>query len=279
MKPTKKCPCCHYIEFDKLPAILMPFVAYTALGITPMTIDASWGLETIKPGKQYVRCDSLRCCNCGFLFAEQRFTATEMRRLYQGYRGDCYNHNREVFEPGYIERVAKEYPNDPKHIESMEEFIGYTPKRVLDWGGGNGISTPFRGKTDVRIYELDKEVDLLEGVKPFDKTLQYDLIVCNNVLEHVPDPGKLFIDMLMYLSLKGKMFIEIPYDPRIETTDITKRYWHEHINMFTRDSLVYLCAYYGGLPIEKQRVVEVPSGYRLQLLIGEPEFIPVRKEK
>lgn len=271
MKPAKKCPCCYYTEFYRTPAILMPFVAYTALRITPMTIDASWGLETIKPGTQYVRCDSLRCRNCGFLFAEQRFTTTEMRRLYQGYRGDYYNHNREVFEPGYIERVAKEYPNDPKHIESMEEFIGYSPRRVLDWGGGSGISTPFKGKSEVRVYELDKEVELLKGVKPFDKTLQYDLVVCSNVLEHVPNPGRLLIDMLMYLSLEGKMFIEVPYNPEIEDLNqiVKKCYWHEHINMFTRDSLAYLCAYYGGLQIEKQRCVEVPSGYKLQLLLGD----------
>ena len=82
----------------------MPFVAKRIFNWEPVTIDRSWGLETIPEGKLYPLCNSLICRVCGFVYLDMRFSDSEMEALYRGYRDESYVSERERFEPGYAAR-------------------------------------------------------------------------------------------------------------------------------------------------------------------------------
>jgi 2-polyprenyl-3-methyl-5-hydroxy-6-metoxy-1,4-benzoquinol methylase len=66
---------------------------------------------------------------------------------------------------------------------------------------------------------------------------KFDVIVCSNVLEHVPSPLKVLRKISKCMNETGILYIEIPYEKIMKDfsgIDLakTKRHWHEHINFF-----------------------------------------------
>ena len=69
------------------------------------------------------------------------------------------------------------------------------------------------------------------------------MICCLNVLEHVPYPIN-FLNQFFKTVKASKVYIEVPFDNfRINKSDqywLRKRHWHEHINSFSKESLIKL---------------------------------------
>ena len=141
----------------------MPFIAHRVFNWRPVEIDASWGLNTIKPGHAYSICNSLQCRQCGHLFLDIRFNDDEMGNLYKDYRGETYTELRELYEPGY--RMRNKQLNDgidyrPQVEAWLRPHIG-TPATVLDWGGDTGNNTPFVGEAGlVHIFDISNKATL-----------------------------------------------------------------------------------------------------------------------
>lgn len=249
-----QCVCCGTEQLHKAPAVLMPFVSHRALGWAPAVIDASWGLNSIPQGTAYCVCNTLHCEQCEFLFLDIRFSDREMQRLYDGYYGQAYEDLREHYEPGFRERN--------KALKAPSELLGLTrsyilrhiaPTHVLDWGGGDGGNTPFKGtgySTD--IYDIDKKptvagtrsvgVDEVRG-------RSYDLIVCRHVLEHVPYPADTLAQIGACMHEQTLLYVELPHEALMVGNDQLaadqKRHWHEHINFFSVAALGNLFALSG----------------------------------
>lgn len=244
------CVCCSGKDLKSSPAILMPFIAHRIFKWAPVVIDDSWGLKTIQNGHAYSVCNSMYCTNCEHLFLDIRFNDDELSKLYEGYRDKEYALLRDFYEPGYMLR------NDglnaginyvPEIEEFLEPFINH-PLTILDWGGDTGINTPFKNKNvQLEIYDINDIAPLINAKKISKAealTKKYRLIVCSNVLEHVPYPADLMSEIIQCMDKDSILYIEIPLEDIILTQNIDlhlhKKHWHEHINFFTKKSITAL---------------------------------------
>ena len=243
------CPCCGSADLARSPAVLMPFVASRAFGWTPVQITPEWGLRSLNTGWAYPLCNSMQCQSCGFLFLDMRFSGAEMGRLYGGYRGEAYARERDAYEPGYAETneaiLACTYDTTP-----AERFLAAHVKPapcVLDWGGDKGDNTPFfKSARQVDIYDISEQ-PVIEGARRVGLSdiaeARYDLVVLSHVLEHVPDPEAVVRPAAGALEADGVLYVEVPYEALVASAPAArdlaprKRYWHEHVNFFTEDSL------------------------------------------
>lgn len=260
------CVCCGSRALKKSPAILMPFVAHRAFGWEPVEITEDWGLRTIKNGMAYSICNTLQCVSCGLLFLDVRFTKSEMRSLYDGYRDKRYTELREKYEPGYSER-NNALEAGVGYLAEIEEFLTphlQFPMSLLDWGGDTGRNTPFKDRTRIfHIYDISSK-PVIAGAERVGRSTavstQYDLIVCSNVLEHVPYPAETLLDIRRCMSRETVLYIEVPHEDivraaRSETALCTeKKHWHEHINFFTETSLQRLLSRCGLSAIDQKRL-------------------------
>jgi len=246
---ARTCVCCEGSDLRASPAILMPFVAHRALGWQPVEIDDSWGLATIRKGMAYSICNSLWCRTCGLLFMDLHFSDAELAALYADYRGIAYIMLRERYEPGYALR-NETLDAGIVYMEAVETFLApHLPRRprVLDWGGDTGRNTPFAtNRAFGHVHDISG-TRLLPGLERVDRetafATAYDLVVCSNVLEHVPYPAQLVMKLRCATGQGTILYLEVPHEelPRCHkgTEDLnrSKRHWHEHINFFSLESL------------------------------------------
>ncbi len=244
---ANQCVCCGSFHLKSTPAILMPFVSHRVFGWAPVIIDDSWGLRTIENGHAYSICKTMLCEDCGFLFLDIRFTESELANLYHDYRGREYNDLREKYEPGFTKRNT-ELKAGVDYLDKIEDFLApflKFPVRVLDWGGDTGKNTPFKTRNSVfDIYDIS-DVPVVSGARRVNKQqameTAYDVIICSNVLEHVPYPAELLLDIRNVMRPDTIFYIEVPFEDvmRNHSSELptAKRHWHEHINFYSRMSL------------------------------------------
>jgi SAM-dependent methyltransferase len=245
-----RCVCCETSKLNSSPAILMPFVAHRALGWEPVEITPEWGLKTIQSGMAYSVCRSLECVECGHLFLDIRFDDYEMARLYGGYREEAYTELRERYEPGYKAR-NEELNAGAGYLHEVEVFLSRhvaMPTGILDWGGDTGKNTPFKSRAShLHIYDISEKEELLEGAMKLGRSEaskhEYGLVVCSNVLEHVPYPRDVVLEMKAMMKPGTVLYIEVPQEtlvhgnPEGASLCTRKKHWHEHVNFFTESSL------------------------------------------
>lgn len=93
--------------------------------------------------------------------------------------------------------------------------------------------------------------DIAEGVIALGKQgKQFDIVMLDNVLEHVRDPLKLVTDCLPITRSGGILIIEVPNDFSVvqklatDTKAISKPFWiaaPDHISYFNEEGLINLC--------------------------------------
>lgn len=252
---ASRCVCCDSVRLQASPAVLMPFIADRVFGWKPVRIDASWGLKTIPEGMAYTVCNTLYCEDCGLVFLDIRFSDAELARLYHDYRGASYTRLREHYEPNYT--VRNDALNQSiDYLPGIEAWLLAhmpSPCRVLDWGGDDGHNTPFRGQAElVHVFEISDK-PMLDGVTRVERHAfhgeGYDLIVCSNVLEHVPYPEHILRDIAQVMRPGTRLYLEVPFESLMQqdlaSPHLHKRHWHEHINFFSQTSLVKLLTHCG----------------------------------
>lgn len=245
-----QCICCGGNQLSREPAILMPFIADRVFEWRAVEIDNSWDLKSIHNGYAYSICNSVLCKHCHAMFLDIRFGDEQLGRLYKGYRDSIYIELREKYEPGYAERNAS-IVGGISYMDQVEDFL-YPhlkfPVSILDWGGDTGMNTPFLKKNNrlIHIYDISN-VEPIAGIKRVDKNQllrnDYDLIICSNVLEHVPYPNNLLLEISEAMNKYSYLYIEVPYEKVMQmgyldsANYLLKKHWHEHINFFSKASL------------------------------------------
>ena len=272
------CICCGSTRLSIAPAILMPFVAFRIFGWRPQKITKSWNLRDIENGKIYSICNSLFFLKCNLLFLDIRFNNAQLSKLYNDYRGPDYVLQRSFYETGYRltnEKISKKN----NYVDHIEEFIlPYLqfPIRVLDWGGGNGVNTPFISEyAEVYLHDISgAKVNKKLNINPFDPSakIKYNLITCQNVLEHIPYPIETLVEIKKYMHKNTLLYVEVPYEKLMRKININmasrKKYWHEHINFFSFQSIRALMKR-AGLEIVDFRILinnEFPSVFQFLII-------------
>lgn len=255
---ARHCVCCASAELDRSPAVLMPFVAHRAFGWTPVEITEDWGLRSLRTGMAYTVCNSVQCRACGHLFLDIRFDDAEMSALYSGYREQAYTALREHYEPGYAARNVG-LNAGVGHLAQIERFLAphlALPPRVLDWGGDTGKNAPFKDHNALlHIYDISNKSELIDGAVAVSReqafAQRYDLVVCSNVLEHIPYPSDMVFDMIKAMRPDTLLYIEVPQEELVRANAGApgllrhKRHWHEHINFYSEQSLRTLVGHCG----------------------------------
>ena len=270
---ASRCICCGSSGLSRSPAILMPFVAHRVFGWQPVTIDHTWGLNTIQSGTAYALCNSVLCQDCGLLFLDMRFSDNELRSLYDGYKDDDYTELREKYEPGYRQRYAlmAGAGGVKSYLHKVEEFLApllSSPPRILDWGGDTGSNSPFRNHNKLlHVYDISRK-EPAAGATAVDietaRQTDYDLIVCSQVLEHVSFPAETLREIRRSMRQDTLLYIEVPYEEILRTSvgdrnvHTRKRHWHEHVNFFTEESLRRLLSRC-GLDIVSSHLLLLPD--------------------
>lgn len=193
-----------------------------------------------------------------------RITHNDFEERYNAFHGDTFNENEwedagRIDEDSWTARYKYEADLVSKYIKE------YDCKTVLEIGSGPGTLCKFvyEKSSDELVYHmLDKKYakkhhkdrgypgemfinDLNDGIdsKPLLND-GYDLIICNDVLEHLSNPTKI-VQQLYHLNTgKGKMFISIP----------NWRMAHQmtYRGMWDYDNFLYFMAIHGyeGLSVE-----------------------------
>ncbi|WP_208789610.1 class I SAM-dependent methyltransferase [Caulobacter rhizosphaerae] len=274
MNIAERCICCDGDRLHRSPAVLMPFVANRVFGWEPVEITPDWGMQTLSLGMAYALCNSLQCEVCGALFLDMRFSDAEMDRLYSGYRGPEYTATRERFEPGYAARnnLLMERAAYLSQVEAIIAPYLAGPPHVLDWGGDTGLNTPFRDDAaSVSVFDISG-LATAEGVKPLTRAdlarSDFDLVVCSNVLEHVPSPADLLDEIGAVMTSRTLLYLEVPLEAYVaenlgvENLAAGKKHWHEHVNFFTETALRTLISR-RGLVVVHLEVIETQIYGRL----------------
>lgn len=251
-----RCVCCGSEVLESAPAIMMPFVAHRTFGWAPARIDESWGLQTVACGMAYTVCRSMSCTDCGLLFCDIRFTDDELARLYEDYRGEDYTALRETYEPGYTlrnEALSRQIDYRGALERFLDPLLPQGPLAILDWGGDTGKNTPLRERARRHdVYDISnatviagaRAVTLEEAMRQ-----RYDLVVCSNVLEHVPYPSDVLEHARRAMTADSLLYVEVPFEDVIvrhgKAGLAHKKHWHEHVNFFSPASLQALLANVG----------------------------------
>lgn len=170
----------------------------------------------------------------------------------------------------------KTYYYNPR--TEMVAFIPEGTKKILDIGcstGGFGLNVKNANK-DIEIWGIEpyenaanEAIKVLDHVihKPFEKDMPelgselFDVIVFNDVLEHLVNPGLVLQDCQQYLSPNGVVVASIPnilFFPVFVKQILIKEDWkytlegifdNTHLRFFTKKSIVRLF-YENGYSIE-----------------------------
>lgn len=270
---ARHCICCGGSDLKTSPAVLMPFVAKRVFGHEPVMITSEWGIRDLQLGMAYSICNSMQCGSCGVMFLDLRFSELEMSKLYEHYRDEEYTRLRDLYEPGY--RATSEfYSGRSSYIGTIEAFLSprvSATQVILDWGGDDGVNTPLKSTArTVHIYDISNK-PALPGATAVDmatvRSTNYDLIVCSQVLEHVPFPKALLGEIVSVMRPATQLYLEVPYEALMRThagskeIHKAKRHWHEHINFFSEESLLSMLDQ-AGLQLLEMRALPISLGWR-----------------
>lgn len=255
----------------------MPFVAHRAFGWAPALIDESWGLNSVQKGMAYSVCKTLLCIDCGLLFSDIRFSDHELGKLYRNYRGLEYTTLRESYEPGYTQRndaLGQEIDYGGIVEKFLKPLLCF-PVAILDWGGDTGKNTPFKDKCKTfDIFDISN-IDVIEGARSVNRqeaiSKKYDLIVCSNVLEHVPYPSDLLRDIKDAMCAESLLYIEVPYEEVVRVHGRSaiayKKHWHEHVNFFSPSAMAQLIVNSGLKIVAMNLDASITAGLKSSYLI------------
>jgi hypothetical protein len=222
--------------------------------------------------------DTVFCRECCFYSTSRPFLNEELQCLYHDYRSEKYDHDREVFEPGYTESWSSHF-KDPMVAEArqaklnkyLEKYISSPNaiRHMLDWGGGDGKCMPSlfpRAKRYVFEVSSQKPAEGISKISITEHIKTYDYIQLSQVLEHLPQPKQTILDILKHLRKKGYLYIDVPAE--IDEQDLERRVAtkqlildvHEHINKYCLESLSGLARSLGLAIVDKRRDGDI---YRL----------------
>lgn len=195
------------------------------------------------------------CTDCGFVCPNYNYDDSQLFGLYEDYRSDSYDSEREFFEPQYKNiqsLVGKSGIEINNRLNNMSNLISkyvelQSIETVLDWGGeGKFIPKELRNK---KVFILDVSNELLADntfirIKQPAADEKFDFIQICHVLEHLPSPRDFLRNVLSYLKIGGYLYLEVPQDRTeediqrfVKANPNVSHKIHEHLNLYSTQSI------------------------------------------
>jgi len=186
------------------------------------------------------------CCQCGFFYAAHLPSNTFLQTVYD----EAIDHSKTITETISYRREV---------LEKLAVVLGEVddrPKRLLDFGCGYGHALRILNMRDLRCLGFDVSAERLaragltatSDIEELRKNGPFDVILCFDVLEHVPYPNDT-LKLLAALSSEHTLLaINVPdlcseLSPEAIQAAILRgtlgraiNLW-EHLNYFTASSL------------------------------------------
>ncbi|MBL9133887.1 MAG: class I SAM-dependent methyltransferase [Verrucomicrobiaceae bacterium] len=205
----------------------------------------------------------------GYYEAAQKPTREELEKYYR----DLYYQTEEgsymlEYSPEEMAYIRGQVALRHRLI-AQRGWIGEGPKSLLDVGCGEGHSLAYFKSQGWSVEGLDFSVDGCRRQNPdclphltqgdvfenLDRRIaegrQYDVVMLDNVLEHVIDPPSLLAGLHRLVKPGGVLILEVPNDfSRLQMTAmqrdwIDKAFWvglPEHLSYFNAEGLRSVCA-------------------------------------
>jgi SAM-dependent methyltransferase len=196
----------------------------------------------------------------GFVFSGWLPPDDFLRRLYE----DAIDHSRTITETIEYRRALLEFAAAFLQTAEKHSVSSARPLRLLDFGCGYGALTRMLSARDIQSfgYEPSTErrmrasqggIPVLDSLDRVADVGPFDLFICTEVLEHVPDPREILRFIRKHAPSGALLAITVPQcDPAFLASSIAvflrdRRLppvinpW-EHLNYFSAESLRRLLA-------------------------------------
>lgn len=202
--------------------------------------------------------------NLGFWELAQLKTKEEISSVYKTKYFDSHNFER-LYDPE--EFFHKQIPYQEAEfvfLEYLKHESAIPPYSLLDVGCGEGFSLNYFNQKGWSVQGIDYSIEgvsrhfpdlkdkvqvgdldsILSGYRAQNK--KFDLIILNNVLEHIPAPLDTLVLLRDLVSTRGTVRVQVPNDFSIlqkralELEYVNREFWiapHEHLSYFEKDSL------------------------------------------
>jgi SAM-dependent methyltransferase len=204
----------------------------------------------------------------GFYEIDRKPSPEELRQYYAD---KYYQEDRGTYEKSYTQEEIRFFRSklEQKFLVVCELLPGrMADKTLLDVGAGEGWALSFFRARGWSVTGLDYSTagcarhnpaclehlivgDIFDKIAALSgKNVRYQVILLDNVLEHVADPLDLLQSVHRLLAADGALIIEVPNDfSRIQEYALSKGYvsrpyWvvaPDHLSYFTKEGLLKLC--------------------------------------
>ena len=188
------------------------------------------------------------CTSCGLVFL------SSFDHIKDGFYESSEMHGEEVPDP---ETVLKETAwDDERRFQYLKSVL--PNRRLLDFGCGAGGFLLKARELAAIVYGVELETRLSSyyesrGLTVFQNLSEipndirgYDIVTMFHVLEHIPDPRSMLIELSKFLAPDGQIIIEVPNaDDALLTLYNNKpfshfTYWGCHLFLYTAKTLQML---------------------------------------
>lgn len=210
----------------------------------------------------------VRCRKCNFVFARLLPDDAFLAKLYD-----------EVIREDDCVRGSENRESYARRLRYVAELIELAPDetlRALDYGSGLGVTSRILRACGIETIAFDPS-SLRRGysgefadLEQVQQREPYGMVVFDNVLEHLPDPVRVVMDVGAMTVPHGVAYVSVPsyeremLDRQIdahrrgEPLDMTLNPW-EHLNYFELQSLDALMGIGGFERIESASRVAAPN--------------------
>lgn len=149
-------------------------------------------------GCEDIEVQLLHCTKCSFAFYDYRFSPEEEKKLYDKYRDETYQKQREKHECWYTAKVNNALNADTKSLTEQQRVInkllndnGYDSfENALDYGGNEGATYIDKwGTQNKYVYDISG-CEVLQGITKIESVnelfgKQLDFVMSNMAFEHL----------------------------------------------------------------------------------------------
>jgi 2-polyprenyl-3-methyl-5-hydroxy-6-metoxy-1,4-benzoquinol methylase len=210
-----------------------------------------------------------RCNACQFVYARMLPNADFLRAVYDNVISfpDCRGFSEN--DSSYVRRMN--YLASMSMINCLEP-----PLKALDFGSGLGVTLRLLAAMSIEAVGYDPSPVRTEAVRRNDSVIldslkdvtlrgPYDLIVCDNVLEHVPEPKQTLRFLSSVCKSGSILFLSVPSYEELDIRrqiaaidegapiDLTLNPW-EHLNYFTLEHLDRMLGDQGFVPLNSSEL-------------------------